>query len=383
MKNDKFYIFIITLLVLFCSHLQSIQAEDNQQTIVYFYSPTCASCIQVNDIVQQISEEYSNVQILKYNCMDNKNQLLRAKYDQTFEVSEEKESIVPAVFIGDYYLVGLGDIKNKISEALRSPTPTPVFIEGDSGSSILFINRFKSFGFGALVLAGLLDGINPCAFSTLMFFISYLLVTNKKGKVILFVGSSFTFGIFTAYLLLGMGIMHVFLWVEGITSYIKLIYPVMAIFITIIAIISFFDYLKFKRKRSAHMILKLPKKIIALINTVVRKLMSMKFLIPVSFLTGILISFLEFMCTGQVYLPTIVYIMGVPELKVQGLLSLIVYNIAFVSPMIVIFIVAYRTNTSKVVADFIYGRLKEIKLLLTILFVGLAIYFWIYSLHLL
>jgi len=36
------------------------------------------------------------------------------------------------------------------------------------------IERFRSFGIFAVLLAGLVEGLNPCALATLVFFISIL-----------------------------------------------------------------------------------------------------------------------------------------------------------------------------------------------------------------
>jgi hypothetical protein len=40
------------------------------------------------------------------------------------------------------------------------------------------VDRFKSLGLLTIVSPGLIDGINPCAFATLIFFISYLFLYN-------------------------------------------------------------------------------------------------------------------------------------------------------------------------------------------------------------
>ena len=40
----------------------------------------------------------------------------------------------------------------------------------------------------AVILPGLGDGINPCAFATIIFFVSYLSLIERKGRDILLVG---------------------------------------------------------------------------------------------------------------------------------------------------------------------------------------------------
>ena len=55
-------------------------------------------------------------------------------------------------------------------------------------------------------LAGLLDGINPCVFSTLLFLISSLTLAGRKRKEILIIGVFFTIAVFVTYYLVGLGL---------------------------------------------------------------------------------------------------------------------------------------------------------------------------------
>ncbi len=60
-----------------------------------------------------------------------------------------------------------------------------------------------------LVLAnGLADGLNPCAFSTLVFLVSLLAVARVRGRRLLAVGASFCAATFLAYTALGLGLLQ-------------------------------------------------------------------------------------------------------------------------------------------------------------------------------
>jgi len=74
------------------------------------------------------------------------------------------------------------------------------------------------------------------------------------------------------------------------------------------------------------------------------------------------ISLIELACTGQVYLPTIVFVLGVPELRVRGLFYLLVYNILFVTPLVIVFLLAYWGTASEQLGQFINRRTGAIKL---------------------
>ncbi len=367
---------IIIILLIFITFSHSLVFAE--RSMVYFYSPTCGSCMQTKDIVYYVQTIYPDLEVIELSTSDPEIQVILEEYGEKYNVEDTYIGLVPAVFYGEHGLVGYDAIDDRLEELLKNPMDTPGPGEISAmGTEDKIIDRFRAFNIGTVLVAGLVDGINPCAFSTLIFFISFLVVSGQTGKKILYVGSSFTFGIFVSYLLMGWGLFRLMDSLQGITRIARFIYPVTAILVTILAIVSFIDYLKVLRKQHSKMSLTLPKAIVRLIHKVVHKLMNLGFLIPVSFLVGVLISFLEFLCTGQIYLPTIVYITGVDTLRIKALFYLVLYNLSFVLPMIIILIAAYKTNTSRIVAEYLNTRLKGIKLVATGLFVLLGCYMWV------
>lgn len=66
--------------------------------------------------------------------------------------------------------------------------------------------------FPALVVGGLLDGLNPCAFSVLLSLVAILLAGVTLGGAqprLWRVGGAYVLGMFTTYLLLGLGVLSV------------------------------------------------------------------------------------------------------------------------------------------------------------------------------
>jgi len=89
--------------------------------------------------------------------------------------------------------------------------------------------------------------------------------------------------------------------------------------------------------------------------------------------TGFLVSLLEAVCTGQTYLPTIVFILqGYKDLKAS--LYLVIYNLMFVIPLFVIFLFALFGATSQEFSGFMKKRLGSVKILMSLLFFGLGVY---------
>lgn len=89
---------------------------------------------------------------------------------------------------------------------------------------------------------------------------------------------------------------------------------------------------------------------------------------------GFVVSLVEAVCTGQVYLPTIVVV-----LKESGnhfwraAQYLLIYNLMFVAPLLVVFILALVGYESKTFGGWLKKHLGLAKLLLCAVFVGLLI----------
>ena len=84
--------------------------------------------------------------------------------------------------------------------------------------------------------------------------------------------------------------------------------------------------------------------------------------VAVTFVTGVVVSFLELACTGQVYLPTIIFVVSQPEMRVRALLFLVLYNLLFILPLVVVFILVYYGTGSKQLTRFLQQRAAMVKL---------------------
>jgi cytochrome c biogenesis protein CcdA len=85
------------------------------------------------------------------------------------------------------------------------------------------------------------------------------------------------------------------------------------------------------------------------------------------------VSLLEAACTGQVYLPTIVYIVKNTKLRLKALTYLILYNLMFILPLIVIFILSLVGFSSQKFNVFLKKHLGTIKIILAFIFLLLGL----------
>jgi len=173
------------------------------------------------------------------------------------------------------------------------------------------VERFKSLGILTIISAGLIDGINPCAFATLIFFISYLTLLGRKRKEILWVGFGFSGAIFITYLLIGLGILSFVQHLSFLPLFSRIIYLLTIGFALFLGVFSFYDYIQLKKGRPSEMKLQLPDFLKKKIHQTIRKGSQSARYFLAAIVAGFIVSLLEFTCTGQVYLPTILFVTNI------------------------------------------------------------------------
>jgi hypothetical protein len=138
--------------------------------------------------------------------------------------------------------------------------------------------------------------------------------------------------------------------------------------------LSLYDFIKARRGEIKEIVLQLPKFLKQRIHKTIReKTRTEKFALA-AFVAGVVVSLLELACTGQVYLPTLCFVVGVPELRTNALFYLALYNVMFIIPLTAIFGLTYFGTTSASLANVMQKHVALIKLLTSILFFGLCVF---------
>lgn len=346
--------------------------------LAYFYQKGCSKCDRATYLLKYLLNKYPrlNIKEIDINTPDGKR--LNETLSNRLNLPEEKRLTAPSIFIGQDYLLP-GEITEPRVEALiqkyeRGGTPSTLKVEsGDmKKAEESMISRFKSLGVLTVLFAGLIDGLNPCAFATMIFFISYLTFVGRKKSEMFWVGLGFSGAIFTTYLLIGFGILSFIQHFSFIPLLSKIVYLITSAIVFVLGSYSLFDYVQLKRGQPSGMKLQLPDFLKKRIHRVIReKSRSHHYLIAVV-VAGFIISLLEFTCTGQVYLPTILFVTNLPSLRTSAISYLILYNLMFIIPLLAIFGVTYWGVTSEQVSFFFQKRASTIKLLTSLLFFTLA-----------
>ena len=341
----------------------------------YFYQAGCQDCSRAEHDVRYVRSKYPQLLIEEYNVKDDA--ALAEWLGSRFGVPEQQRLSTPSLFLGDEYLLGTDINPGAIIALAEKYAPTGAertwadFDAGEAEQSI--VGRFRSFSVLTVILAGLADGLNPCAFATLVFFVSYLTLSGRKGREVLFVGAAFTVGVFLAYLVVGLGFYRVLdLLGDLLTTLGRWVYGLTALLCAVLAVFSFLDFLKARRGEIGDMSLNLPHGLRMRINAVIRRGRYSRAFVLGSFTTGLVVSFLELACTGQVYLPTIVFVASQPQLQTRALFFLVLYNLLFILPLVVVFILAYYGTGSKQLSRFLKRRAATVKLAMALLFVVLT-----------
>jgi len=351
-----------------------------------FHSLNCHECAKVKaEVMPVIQKEFQGQVIFVYldvGELENY-KLFLSLMQQSGSTIEFK---VPFFYMEGRFLNSEGQVesslRNFIKDALSRPRLAAPLMPADP------VAYFKSFVPASVIIAGLEDGVNPCAFTVIVFFISFLALQGYRKRELFFIGAAFIFSVFLTYLGIGLGIFSVFyrfrgLWI--ITHFLNITMGSASILLGIFAI---YDFIKFKKTGSTEeLILQLPKPVKERIHRVVgffyRKSIQEKQknlnpalsrLVASAFITGFLVSLLEAICTGQVYLPTIAFVLKASPLKLQALGYLLLYNIMFIVPLIVIFVLALMGTTSSQFSAFLKKHLGLIKIFMAVLFFSLGIF---------
>jgi cytochrome c biogenesis protein CcdA len=359
---------------------KEVTEEDKKLFVAYFYRAGCKECDNIYYLLNYLKNKYTNLVVKKYDISDSSNIKLFESLCKRNKVEKRDWLKIPTIFIGDDYLIGENVNKNNteklVEKYLSTGTDSPEQLAQDyiKKAHEDLIERFKRFNVFPIILAGLIDGINPCAFATLIFFISYLAYIGRSKREIIYLGVSFSFAVFMAYLLVGAGFLRVIINLAAFSVISKIVYIITACIALILGILNFVDFFRIKEGHTDKMILQLPMFLKREIHKTIRRGTKVSLYFISAFLIGLVISILELACTGQIYLPTIIYVSTIPNLRFRAYLYLILYNLMFILPLIIIFILYYIGATSKKIEYAIKGNVYKVKLITGLFFLTLSVF---------
>jgi len=358
------------------------EEERKSEKIIYaafLYMPGCLHCEEMKAELKKWASKIPDLRIRIFSLVREENKKLDEALSQIYQVPESKRLVDHKLYMGEDYLwaesLHLESFQRLITKYQGKGAPPPwekVTKEALEKGEKSIIERFKRWSLTAVLVAGFIDGINPCAFATIIFLVSYLTFAGKKSREILLYGSVFTAGVFIAYLLVGLGLMTFLHQMSSFPLVSKGVYLFIALFALVLGIISLYDYVLFRRGQVAKWKLQLPMGLKKKIHEIIREQARFKGGLLATFGAGFVIAVCTVICTGQVYLPTIGFVMSIPELRKNAIFNLVLYNIMYIVPLVGIFVLTFFGVTSEKIAFVTKKHTGTVKLLTALLFLALA-----------
>ncbi|MFH1377657.1 MAG: hypothetical protein ABIH86_02785 [Planctomycetota bacterium] len=388
----------IAILSFFYVTLASAAFASEPVRVQFFYSPGCRMCVQAQDAVK--AAEIQHGDLIAVERIDT---TLPGAVERLFERLDaakvtETDSLV--VFVNDICLSGGDAIVNRldaaIADAIRARASPDIKMDSRfRGNDKNVIRKLKDagnpekkelkpsqpsdrLGFWTVSAAGLADGINPCAFATIVLFASMMTVAGRSKRAILVIGGVFALTVYATYFCIGYFFFSVFEWMRSTPSLSivsNIVYLAAVASCVLFAILSGIDSFRaWKTGATDKMLLSLPAALKNRIARTMSRTARSASLIVSAITAGVIVSILESACTGQIYFPLLAGLARTPGRRADALLTLLWYNLLFVLPLVVIVVASAYGLSNQRIAEFGRKRLPLTKALLAAVFLAMAVW---------
>ena len=354
-------------------------AGEKPLEVLFFYSPACQSCRRVKEqALPALRRRWDGAIRIEEIPTDEPGGFARLLAAREHYGGPERSSPF-SFYIGESRVLGRGQLLERLNAAiggaLERGEVTFVPPAAGEGGTRRAAELFRSLSLWTVLLAGLLDGVNPCAFATIVFFLAMLAYAGGSRRQMLGVGIGFTAAVFIVYLLLGLGAFRALQALSAYRAVSRGIYAATLLLLVVLLLVSLRDtvaYYTGGRKTSGQW-LQLSTANKQRIHAVMRRGLKSRSLFAGAVGIGALVSLFEAACTGQVYLPTIVLVLHEPALRANALFYLVLYNLLFITPLVVVFLLAYGGVASERFAAWSKRHFGATRIALSLLFLLLAL----------
>lgn len=345
--------------------------------IEFFYETGCQQCERVqHEILPELEQRYSGFyERVDFDIGETSNYVHLVTRQQGLGVTNNAP--VCMVVDGRELLADVDGIRQGLFPALeralarRAAGDSTAATVGDAPSAVA--ERVRQFTLAGIVAAAVVDSINPCAMATLVFFMSLLSVSHFGVRRMALAGVAFLAACYVTYFAIGFGLLRVIRSLEAIRPIRLAIDLIMLGLMVLFAWLSFRDAIRFRRTGNpAEVALQLPDSLKNRIHAVMKRGLRMRNLVLGGVGIGAVVTVLESVCTGQVYVPALVLMIksGESSWRCAGYLAL--YNAIFVAPLAIILgVTCWGLGTPALVA---WSRRNVVfsKVLLGLFFTGMA-----------
>jgi len=211
-----------------------------------------------------------------------------------------------------------------------------------------------------IVGAALIDGINPCAFGVLLFLLAFLTKTAHKAHMLIN-GLVYIFAVFLTYLAAGLVLLPVIRSLAGISV---VSYYVIAGIIALAGLLEIKDYFWYGKWFSLGIFPSEAQRIKSYVQKVGDSPITAAFL-------GVFVALVELPCTGAVYL-AVLALMSMSGFTMSNMTFLVIYNLIFVLPLIIILVFVVKGIHWKKFEDWRQKHKGSMRLFIGLLLLGMA-----------
>jgi cytochrome c biogenesis protein CcdA/glutaredoxin len=382
----------VFLLIAMClagaGSLPEARAAEPEALLRIFHSPGCSHCLKAKrEVFPLIEKRFSGRIRMLYLDIDKiEHYQLLLSLLEFYKPAIGKT--IPVLELNGKFLEaqekGVEEVSRFIEEALSAGAPAQPHLL----PQVDLLQRFRSFTPALVASAGFIDGFNPCAFTVVVFFMSFLAAQGYRRRELAVVGGAFVAAVFGMYLLLGVGIFNFIFALRGYGLAVKVFTVGLGAASVLLGIAAVYDLVLFLRTRSSEgLLLQLPEAVKKQIHRVIGErwrrgtakageaVRSNPWKMAFgAFLTGCAVSLLEAVCTGQAYLPTIGFVLTQSRYRVHAAGYLLLYNVMFILPLCAVFLAALAGAGSSVFARFLQRWMPLIKILMALMFFGFGFF---------
>ena len=341
----------------------------------FFYAPNCTRCAEVTAYVATVSNRYAPhmvIHVIDLSVISNYEVMVAM--EETMGI-RKNETLV--IFVGSNALHGADAIVKGLDAHVARGIAfggvaqwRPACVPHDGS---LVKGRFDKFTWSVIVVSGLADGINPCAFAVLVMFASMLASYRKTPWDIMRTALVFSLGVALTYTALGLALFTTLHSLIAMPNFRTGMHVVVGIGSIVLGILSLRDAWVGRHSTGAdNAWLVVPPRLRERIHRVLHERTGRTLVLTGVFMAGVLVSLMESVCTGQLYVPTCA-LMVQADTRGKALAMLGMYNLMFIVPLLALSVaVSWGVRSLQLVA-LMKRQVLPARILMALLFVVVGI----------
>lgn len=352
------------------------QVTPQKSHLVYFYTSSCADCQKVQETYQSLSPTYGNSQL----SIDYKNILTTANLDLLYALFKEykvpeQEQKVPIVFYEGGYLQGYEAINGQLVQDIERGKAQDFTGFEELITAETAKEKAGNVTVLSVILTGFVNGLNPCSISMILFLFSLLVAKNQnilKISIAYIVGKSISFVLIGIGIYFALGVMQ-----SAVLSKVTTIIGIVLVIVCLVLfVMNLLDYISAKNEKYQNIKLQLPEFLRKANHNIIKKFTGNKggaMLLIASFALGFILSIGEFLCTGQIYLATILSLFNSTQMSnLVAVMLFILYTLSMSIPFIIFAVIISKGKKVFLVSEKFRKLMPYVKLINAVIFLIFA-----------